>query len=62
MATPSPVHGRGAQSGAVPTRFGLAGREADGDWLDMREGLDGPGPKLPLKRPRRATGRRFWAK
>ena len=31
------VHGRGAQSGAVPTRFGLATREADGDWRDFVE-------------------------
>src|SRR6476646_2570834 len=47
MAPPTPpVHGRGAQSGAVPTRFGLATREADGDWLDAREDIDGPGPKL----------------
>ena len=28
------VDGRGAQSGAVPSRFGLANREADGDWRD----------------------------
>jgi DNA repair photolyase len=42
----SPIHGRGAQSGAVPERFGLAAREADGDWLDEREEIDGPGPKL----------------
>lgn len=40
------IHGRGAQSGAVPTRFGLATRTADGDWLDMRDEVDGPGPKL----------------
>jgi DNA repair photolyase len=40
------IHGRGAQSGAVPTRFGLATREEDGDWLDTREEIDGPGPKL----------------
>jgi len=40
------IHGRGAQSGAVPTRFGLATREADGDWLDARKEIDGPGPKL----------------
>ena len=47
MSAPTrPVHGRGAQSGAVPTRFGLATREADGDWLDAREDIDGPGPKL----------------
>ncbi len=30
----STVKGRGAQSGAVPTRFGLAEREVDGDWRD----------------------------
>lgn len=46
MASPSPVHGRGAQSAAVPQRFGLAAREADGDWLDARAEIDGPGPKL----------------
>lgn len=40
------IHGRGAQSGKVPTRFGLATREADGDWLDQQDGIDGPGPKL----------------
>ncbi|NLR72379.1 PA0069 family radical SAM protein [Novosphingobium sp. ERN07] len=40
------IHGRGAQSAQVPTRFGLATREADGDWLDACEGIDGPGPKL----------------
>ena len=42
----TPLNGRGAQSAAVPQRFGLAAREADGDWLDAREGIDGPGPKL----------------
>src|SRR6188474_294025 len=36
------VHGRGAQSDAVPQRFGLAEREADGDWRDYVETLDGP--------------------
>ena len=40
------VHGRGAQSASIPTRFGLATRESDGDWLDAREDIDGPGPKL----------------
>jgi DNA repair photolyase len=30
----------------VPQRFGLASREDDGDWLDAREGVDGPGPRL----------------
>ena len=47
---PSPesprVHGRGAQSANVPQRFGLKARAADGDWLDAREDIDGPGPKL----------------
>ena len=38
--------GRGAQSGDVSTRFGLATREADGDWRDEAEALDGPAPKL----------------
>ena len=41
-----PIHGRGAQSGAVPTRFGLATREVDGDWRDHMETLDGPPVKL----------------
>jgi len=34
-----PVQGRGAQSGAVPQRFGLAEREMDGDWRDYVEAL-----------------------
>jgi DNA repair photolyase len=38
--------GRGAPSNAVPQRFGLAAREADGDWLDAREGLDDTPPPL----------------
>ncbi|MCY1671875.1 PA0069 family radical SAM protein [Novosphingobium sp. SL115] len=41
------VHkGRGAQSAQTPTRFGLATRDDDGDWLDAREDLDGSTPKL----------------
>jgi len=56
-----PIHGRGAQSAAVPQRFGLAAREADGDWLDAREGIDGPGPKLrttvTLERPKTIIAR-----
>lgn len=40
------VHGRGAQSSAVSTRFGLAERHADGDWRDYVRLLDGPPPKL----------------
>lgn len=42
----STIKGRGAQSGAVPTRFGLAEREVDGDWRDHVERLDGPPIKL----------------
>jgi DNA repair photolyase len=41
-----PIHGRGAQSGAVSKRFNLHQREADGDWLDDAEGIDGPAPRL----------------
>lgn len=41
----NPVHGRGAQSAVVPQRFGLAAREVDGDWLDARGEIDGPGLK-----------------
>jgi DNA repair photolyase len=40
------IQGRGAQSDAVPTRFGLASREADGDWRDWMERLDGPPVRL----------------
>ncbi len=40
------VSGRGAQSGAVPTRFGLAEREVDGDWRDNVQTLDDPPVKL----------------
>ena len=46
MPCPPPIHGRGAPSARVPQRFGLNAREADGDWLDAREEIDGPGPKL----------------
>ena len=41
-----PVEGRGAQAALVPTRFGLATREVDGDWRDYVELLDGPPVKL----------------
>ena len=44
IAPPQP--GRGAQSAQVPQRFGLAHREADGDWRDAMEALDGPPVKL----------------
>lgn len=44
--TTIPQRGRGAQSAQVPARFGLAAREADGDWRDAMETLDGPPIKL----------------
>ena len=40
------VKGRGAQSGDASARFALPAREADGDWHDEREAIDGPAPKL----------------
>ena len=42
----SGLKGRGAQSGAVPTRFGLAEREVDGDWRDHVLSLVGPPVRL----------------
>lgn len=46
MPAPPPTHGRGAPTSHVPQRFGLKAREADPDWLDEREAIDGPAPKL----------------
>lgn len=46
MHRPDARHGRGAPENRTPTRFGLALREADGDWLDAREELDGGLPPL----------------
>jgi len=43
---PDARHGRGAPENRTPTRFGLAVREADGDWLDARDDLDGDPPPL----------------
>lgn len=40
------VHGRGAQSSALSKRFNVPQREVDLDWLDEREAVDGPAPKL----------------
>ena len=45
-APPERIKGRGAQSSEPPARFGLNGREADGDWRDHMEALDGPPVKL----------------
>ncbi len=49
MSQKSRIRGRGAQSARVPTRFGLADREVDGDWRDYMEQLDGPPVKLRTK-------------
>ncbi|HTN13842.1 MAG TPA: PA0069 family radical SAM protein [Sphingomonadaceae bacterium] len=51
MSAPPPIppfsiHGRGAQSSALSRRFNLPAREADGDWRDEAETVDGPAPKL----------------
>jgi DNA repair photolyase len=46
MSRPDARAGRGAPENRTPTRFGLAVREADGDWLDTREDLDGEAPPL----------------
>jgi DNA repair photolyase len=41
-----PRKGRGAVSNGVSARFRLPAREADGDWLDAAEAIDGLAPKL----------------
>lgn len=38
---PDFVAGRGAPANASPSRFNLKSREADGDWLDERQDIDG---------------------
>jgi DNA repair photolyase len=46
MHRPDVRHGRGAPENRTPTRFNLPVREADGDWLDDRETIDGELPPL----------------
>jgi DNA repair photolyase len=52
---------RGATLNAESGRFGLPAREADGDWLDDRESLDGAPPPLrttvTVERPRTIISR-----
>jgi DNA repair photolyase len=43
---PAPPPARGATLNRASTRFNLPEREADGDWLDDREALDGGAPPL----------------
>jgi DNA repair photolyase len=40
MPRPDVHHGRGAPENRTPTRFNLPVREADGDWLDVRDEID----------------------
>jgi DNA repair photolyase len=40
-----PVKGRGAVTNRASGRFGLPLREADGDWLDAADAIDGVAPK-----------------
>lgn len=44
MANPRPV--RGATHNRESTRFAMPMREADGDWLDARDDIDGAAPPL----------------
>lgn len=50
------MRGRGAPANATPTRFGLATRQADGDWADDQALVDGGPPPLrttvTVERPR----------
>ncbi|HMO76558.1 MAG TPA: PA0069 family radical SAM protein, partial [Sphingopyxis sp.] len=41
-----PISGRGAPANPRPTRTGSPDREADGDWLDAAEEIDGAPPPL----------------
>jgi DNA repair photolyase len=38
---PDFIAGRGAPANEVPQRFNLQNREADGEWLDVRDNIDG---------------------
>jgi DNA repair photolyase len=46
MARPDRRPGRGAPENRTPDRFNLPVREADGDWLDARDEVDGVLPPL----------------
>ena len=49
------IPGRGAQGSEVPTRFGLATRETDGDWRDYMEALAETEGEAPAKLRTRVT-------
>jgi DNA repair photolyase len=46
MIQPSLLRGRGATENGLSGRFNLPSREADGDWLDDQESVDGELPRL----------------
>jgi len=46
MTRPDVRPGRGAPENRTPDRFNLPLREADGDWLDARDEVDGEAPPL----------------
>ncbi len=46
MVAQTSSKGRGAQSSQASTRFNIAAREADGDWQDVHDCVDGPVEKL----------------
>jgi DNA repair photolyase len=46
MTRPDVRPGRGAPENRTPDRFNLPVREADGDWLDSRDEIDGAPPPL----------------
>ena len=54
-------HGRGAPENPTPARFNLPVREAEGEWLDAREEVDGEPPPLrttvTIERPKRIITR-----
>ncbi len=55
-------HGRLATRNATPTRFNLKEREADGEWLDQVEALDGLAPRrttVTIEHPRSILTRKF---
>ena len=58
---PPPTPGRGAPSNQSSRRFALPSREADGDWLDAREAIDGesdkPRTSVSVEQPRTIVAR-----
>ncbi|MEM8695123.1 MAG: PA0069 family radical SAM protein [Pseudomonadota bacterium] len=58
---PKTASGRGATRNMLSSRFGLAAREDDGDWLDERDAIDGaPSPmrtQVMIERPKSILSR-----